>query len=630
MTSTNRKLHARALAGSTLLLLALIFVALVVLGGLLLRGARVDLTENNLYTLSDGTRAILERIEEPVHLYYFFSESAAADIPMLRTYSNRVRELLEEIAAASGDRIRLEVIDPLPFSEAEDRAAQFGLQALPIGNSGETLFFGLAGTNSTDGQTVIPFFQPDKEAFLEYDIAKLIASLAIDDKPVVGLLSSLPMGQAFNPQRGAVDEGWVIEGELRQLFDLRTLQPTLTSIEPEVDLLVLVHPQGLTDDALYAIDQFALRGGRLVVFVDPHSEVQQATPGADPAAAMFQPTSSSLEKLLAAWGVRFDPAQVVLDAQNALQIQAPDGNVVRHLAILGLGKDDLNQKDVVSAELEAVNLSSAGFLELTDEATATLEPLAQSSSASSAVPAERLRMLADPEALYAGFAPRGEPMVLAARLTGPLKTAFPERSGDGHLAASSTDANMILVADSDLLSDRMWVQVQAFLGQRLLNAFANNGDFVVNMVDNLVGSAELIGVRARASSSRPFGTVEALKRSADDRFRIKEQELQAQLAETERNLAELQGARSDQQSLMLSPEQQAELQRFQDEKLRIRKELRQVRRQLDADIEALGAKLKFLNIVAMPLLVTLVAIALMWWRARRRKAAARAALETVR
>lgn len=627
MIHPSNKLHRRALAGSTLAVLALIFIALVVLSGMLLRGVRADLTENRLYTLSDGTRAILERIEEPVNLYYFFSEGAAENIPMLRTYSTRVRELLEEMAAASDGMLRLEVIDPLPFSEAEDRAAQYGLQALPVGTTGETLFFGLAGTNSTDGQTVIPFFQPDKEAFLEYDIAKLVASLAIDDKPVVGLLSSLPMGPGFNPQRRAVDEGWVIDGELRQLFELRRLEPGLSAIEADVDLLVLVHPKDLGEEALYAIDQFVLRGGRLVVFVDPHSEAEQAAPGADPASAMFQSKSSNLERLFAAWGVRFDPMQVVLDAQNALQVQTPEGGVTRHLAILGLGLDDLNQKDVVSAELEAVNMASAGHFELTDEATVSLEPLAQSSSAASVVGADRLRMLPDPEALFADFQPRGEPMVLAARLTGPLKTAFPERSGDGHLAASSTDANMILVADTDLLSDRLWVQVQAFLGQRLVNAFANNGDFVVNAVDNLVGSAELIGVRARASSSRPFATVEALKRSADDRFRIKEQELQAELAETERNLANLQGAKADQQSLMLSPEQQAELQRFQEEKLRIRKELRQVRRQLDADIESLGAKLKFLNIAAMPLLVTLVAVGLLLWRARRRRQGIAAARE---
>lgn len=617
------KLKGRALTGGTLAVLALIFVALVVLSGLLLRGARIDLTENRLYTLSDGTRAILERIEEPVNLYFFFSQEAAGDIPLVRTYGARVRELLEEMEAVAGGKIRLEIIDPLPFSEAEDRATGFGLQALPLGGGGNSLFFGLAGTNSTDGQAVIPFFQPDKETFLEYDVAKLVASLAIDDKPVVGLLSSLPMGPGFDPATRSVSDGWVVHGELRQLFEVRELATSITRIDDDVDLVVLVHPKDLPDDALYAIDQFVLRGGRLVVFVDPHSGAEQPPQGMDASMAMFQPRSSNLEKLFRAWGVRFDPSRVVLDAQNALQIQGPQGNLVRHLAILGLGLDDLNQKDVVSAELEAVNLATAGWFELTDDATATLEPLAQSSPAVSTVGADRVRFLPDPSSLYDDFEPQGEPRVLAARLSGTLKTAFPERSGEGHLAESSTPANLVLVADTDLLTDRMWVQVQPFLGQRLLNAFANNGDFVVNTVDNLVGSAELISVRARSSSRRPFDTVEALKRQADDRFRQKEQELQAQLADTERKLADLQSARSDRQSLMLTPEQQAELERFRDEKLRIRKELRQVRRQLDADIQSLGSTLKFVNIAAMPILVTLLALGLLAWRSRRRASAAR-------
>ena len=621
MDNTSHRLRRRALTGTSLLVLALIFVALVVLSGTLLRGLRLDLTENRLYTLSDGTRAVIGRIEEPLNLYFFFSDEAAEAYPALRSYGNRVRELLEEIAAEAGGDIRLEVIDPLPFSEAEERAAGFGLQALPLGNTGETLFFGLAGTNSTDGQTVIPFFDPRKETFLEYDIAKLVASLAIADKPVVGLLSSLPMGAGFDPRTQSASEGWVIEGELRQLFEVRALETPLEAIDPDIDLLVLVHPKALADEALYAIDQFVLGGGRLIVFVDPHSEAEQPAPGADPMAAMFQPRSSDLAKLFAAWGVRFDPAQVVLDAQNALQIQTPEGNVVRHLGILGLSTDDLNQKDVVSAELEAVNLSFAGHFELDESASGDLhlEPLAQSSSAAATVPADRVRMLPDPEALYSGFAPRGEPFVLAARLTGPLQTAFPGRSGEGHLAQSREDANIVLVADTDLLADRLWVQVQQFLGQRLVNAFANNGDFVVNLVDNLVGSADLITVRARATSSRPFDTVEALKRGADERFRQKEQELQAELAETERKLTELQGARSDQQSLMLTDDQRAELARFQEQKLRIRRELREVRRQLDADIDALGARLKFLNIAGVPLLVTLAALGVLAWRGRQRR-----------
>ena len=618
---TSSLLRRRALTGTSLAVLALIFVALVVLSGTLLRGLRIDLTENRLYTLSDGTRAVVERIEEPLNLYFFFSEEAAETYPALRSYAARVRELLEEIAAEAGGDIRLEVIDPLPFSEAEERAAAFGLQALPLGGTGETLFFGLAGTNSTDGQTVIPFFDPRKETFLEYDIAKLLASLAIDDKPVVGLLSTLPMGGGFDPRTQSPREGWVIEGELRQLFELRALDASVASIDADVDLLVLVHPKDLAEDTLYAIDQFVLRGGRLVVFVDPHSEVEQPAPGADPMASMFQPRSSDLARLFEAWGVRFDPSQVVLDAQNALQIQTPEGGVVRHLGILGLSTDDLNQKDVVSAELEAVNLSFAGHFELTEAAAESLrlEPLAQSSATAATIAADRVRMLPDPESLFDEFTPGGEPFVLAARLTGPLSTAFPARTGDAHLASSRQDANIILVADTDLLADRMWVQVQAFLGQRLVNAFANNGDFVVNMVDNLVGSAELIAVRARATSSRPFDTVEALKRKADDRFRLKEQELQAELADTERKLTELQGARTDQQSLMLSDAQRAELARFQEQKLRVRRELREVRRQLDADIDALGARLKFVNIAGVPLLVTLGALALLAWRARQRR-----------
>jgi len=297
----------------------------------------------------------------------------------------------------------------------------------------------------------------------------------------------------------------------------------------------------------------------------------------------------------------------------------PDEPPTRHLAVLGLGTQVLNQDDVISAQLETVNLSTAGHFELAQDATLTMEPLAQSSGNAGIVPSERVRFVPDPNALFDGFTPTGVRYVLAARLHGPLKTAFPDRSGDKHLAESSSDANIVLIGDTDIMSDRLWVQVQQFLGQRLVQAFANNGDFLINAVDNLVGSADLIAVRTRARSARPFSTVEALRRGAEDRFRQKEQELQAELAETERQLGELQRSRSDQASLIMTDEQQAALQRFQQEKLRIRTELRQVRRQLDADIQSLGSRLKLINIVVMPLLLTLAVGALAWWRIRRRR-----------
>ncbi|MCK7594929.1 GldG family protein [Pseudomarimonas salicorniae] len=616
-------LTRRTLTGTTLVVLGLLFIAAVVLSAALLRGLRLDLTENRLYTLSEGTRAIIERIEEPLQLTFYFSESATKNIPQLRTYANRVRELLEEIAAESRGTIKLEVIDPQPFSEEEDRATAFGLQAVPLGQGAGSLFFGLAGSNSTDGQMAIPFFQPDKEAFLEYDIAKLISGLSGEDKPVVGVISTLDIGPGFDPATRRVTDGVVVYTEMRNLFDVKRIEPTATSIEEDVQLLMLVHPKGLSSDTLYAIDQFVLRGGRLLVFVDPHAEMEQAGQGADPTQAMFESKSSDLAPLFKAWGVKYDPDRVVLDAQAALQIQTqPDQPPTRHLGILGLEPSQLNQDDVISAELGTVNLSSVGYFEPAEGATTTLQALAQTSASSMTVGSERIRFLPDPEQLFTDFSPDGQRHMLAARLGGKLKTAFPDRSGEGHLAESEGEAAIVLVADTDLLADRMWVQVQQFFGQKVMNAFADNGNFVINAVDNLTGSTDLIKVRTRPTSNRPFTTVEALRRQADDRFRTKEQELQAELTETEQRLTELQSARDDQGSTLLTAEQSAELQRFQDQKLRIRKELRQVRRQLDADIQSLGARLKFINIVGVPLLVTLVAVGFAFWRARRRKEAA--------
>lgn len=613
-------LQRRALTGTSLLVIALLFVASVMLVGVLFRGVRLDLTANQLYTVSDGTRAVVNQLEEPVQLYFYFSEQAAADIPQLRTYAQRVRELLEEIAADSKGKVRLEVIDPQPFSEAEDRATAAGLQGVPLGNGQGSFFFGLSGTNSTDGAMAIPFFQPDKEAFLEYDIAKLINGLSGKDKPLIGLLSSLEIGPGFDPASRQVTDGAVVYGELKNLFEIKRLENNLTSIDPEVELLMLVHPKGLSADTLYAIDQFVMRGGRLIAFVDPHAEMEQAGQGVDPTQAMFDTKSSNLPELFKAWGIQFDPEQVVLDAELGIPIQTqPDRGPSPHLAILGLGAEQLNQGDVVSAQLEAVNLSTAGHFVVLDGASAKWEALAQSSANSATVATDRVRFLPDPDQLFTDFTPTKERYVLAGRLSGKLKTAFPDRSGENHLAETKDDANIILVGDTDVLSDRLWVQVQQFFGQKVMNAFANNGDFIINAADNMVGSADLISVRTRPSSARPFDTVDALKRAAEDRFRSKERELQAQLSETEKKLSELQTTRSDQGSTLLSEEQRQALERFQDEKLRIRKELRQVQHQLNDDIQRLGTRLKFINIFGVPLLLTVLALVFALLRARQRK-----------
>lgn len=613
----------RVSTGVALFALALLFIALVVLSGTLLRGARMDLTQNRLYTLTEGTRAILGKLDEPVNLSFYYSDAAARDLPQLRAYAARVRELLEEMTARSGGTLRLAVVDPQPFSEDEDRATAMGLQAVPLGNAGDTLFFGLAGSNSVGQEAAIPFFQPDKEAFLEYDVAKLVSSLAQGGRPVVGLMSTLAMGPGFDPAAGRPTQGWVIESEMRNLFDVRRVETDARSIDADIKALVVVHPRHLSPDTLYAIDQFVLRGGHLLAFVDPNAELQAPGTSADPTQAAFEDKSSDLPELFKAWGVAYDPGRVVLDAQRALEIQIQQGAPpVRHLAVLGLTRDDANPNDVVSAQLGAINVSSAGSFALADDAKVALEPLLQTSTRAATVDAERVRLLPDPDQLRADFEPTGERYALAVRLAGTLPSAFPERSDAEHLSESSAPANVILVADTDILGDRLWAQVQQFFGQRVINAFASNGDFVINGIDNLIGSGDLIAVRTRAGSSRPFTTVDALRVEADARFRAKEQELQARLQQTEDKLAALQQARPDGSALALNPEQQAELLRFQDEKLRIRKDLRQVRRQLDEDIQALGGKLKFLNIAGMPLLLTLGALGFVGWRTRRRGRAA--------
>lgn len=616
----------RQLTFGSLIVLAVLFVAAVVISNALLRGIRLDLTENRLYTLSEGTRQVLAEIDEPINLYFFFSDRATANLPFLRNYAQRVREFLEEVQAASRGKVRLSVIDPLPFSEDEDRAAAFGLQAVPLGPSGETVYLGLAGTNATDGQAVIPFFQPDKETFLEYDVAKLIQSLAKPKRPVVGLLTQLPIGAGFDPVTRQMREPQLIVEELRQLFDLRELNPGITEIPEEVQVLMLVHPKSLSEDTLYAIDQFVLRGGRLVIFVDPYAELDDggANPD-DPMAAMFASRASNPARLFEAWGLGFSPDQVVIDRGAALQVSIAPGQLRRHAGIVGYGREFLNGRDVVTAQLSAIHFASPGHLSLAENSALKLEPLVHSTREAMLVPSERLRFLGgDPSSLLADYAPGNEHLVIAGRFSGRLKTAFPDRSGEKHRAESEGDVQMIVVADTDVLTNRLWVQIGQFFGQRVANAFAANGDFVVNAVDNLTGSGALISIRGRALSARPFTTVEALRRVADERFRAKERELQQQLADTERRLNELQQQKGEQQALALSPEQRAELVRFQQEKLRIRKELREVRRQLDADIEALGARLKFFNIVLVPALVSVAAVLLAAWRVRRRRSAAAA------
>ena len=597
----------------SLALLLVLFVALSMLSSNLLSGLRIDLTENRLFTLSEGTQNVLENLQEPVTLYFYFSQESSREIPQLRSYARRVDELLQEFASHAAGKLSVRRVDPAPFSEEEDRAAALGLQAAPVGAAGETLYLGIAGSNTLDDVQVMPFLQPSKEKFLEYDLAKMIASLGNPERRTIGLLSTLPLEAGFDPAAQAMRPAWVVYEQLEQLFEIEAIDAQAGELPEGLDLLLLVHPKDLGEDMLYAIEQFVLGGGRLVAFLDPFAEMDRGDPN-DPMARMQAGSSSSLGGLLEAWGVGFDPSRAVGDLQFGIG-SGPN----RHIGILSVPAEGMNEGDIVSADLEVVNLSSAGWFEPLEGAATQLDVLVQTSENAAPLDTARFRFLSDPSSLLDGFNPTGERYALAVRVSGPVTASVepPEGRGDDHRAeAGEEGVNLLLFADTDLLSDRLWAQRQPFFGQEIVSAFADNGSLAVNAVDNMLGNSDLISIRTRANSARPFDRVEELRVSAERAYRATEERLQLELEETERRLGELQALKGEGELTIISDEQQEEIQRFMDRRLEIRRELRQVQHDLQRDIDSLGTRLKLINIGLVPAIVLLVALA---WALRRRQ-----------
>ena len=592
------------------ILLTLVFAFLVftAFNQSMLGGFRVDLTENRLYTLSEGSLEVINAIDEPINFYYFFSDVSSRELTPLRGYAAQVESLLKEYELAAGGKIRLQIIDPAPFSEDEDLAAEFGLQSLPVNSAGDELYFGLAATNSLDQEVVIPFFQPDKEAFLEYDLSRTIQTLSKPELPRLSLLSSLKINGDINMQTFQATPPRMIMEQLGQRYDIVEVEPNASSI-PESDLLILVHPKNLSIEMLYAIEQFALKGGRLLVFLDPFAEMEESAPPNPLMGEMggAPGSPSNLDRLLNNWGISMRPDVIAADSDLGLSVGSASGLPVRHIGILGLDQTTFDGEDIAISGVSSLNVSSAGILEVKEpQAELTVTPLISIGPYAAPLPTLRMQTMTDPEELLTDFVPDGETYHLAMRLSGRVASAFADEEfiGEGHIAVSE-NFNAVIVADTDLLADRLWVQVQSFFGQRIANPFAGNGDMVFNFVDNLAGTSSLISIRSRGQYSRPFEVVQDLRREAEAKYLQSAEELQAELLETDARLAELSTAQDDSGLLEFTPEQEAELLRFQEDKLRIRKELRDVRHQLDKDIENLGSTLKFVNILLVPILLTL-------------------------
>lgn len=589
----------------SLLLIAIVFFALVLINNQLLSPLRLDLTQNQVYSLSTGSKEVLAEIDEPINLYFFFSDKASKNMTSLRNYANRVESLLREYQTMANGKLSLQVIDPQPFSEQEDQANQYGLTGATIGAAGEAIYLGVAATNSIGEHKVIAFFDPKQESFLEYEISKLIHQLSDTKAIKVTLLTDLNIAGGQNPMTGQMEPAWTFFTQLQQLNEVELVGSDIVTLPTDTDLLVLVHPQHLSDELLFAIDQYAMQGGKVLAFVDPHNESDQLAM----MAGSMGPNSSSLDKLLSAWGVDFDGEHVLLDAMAGLDIRTQSGGVTRHFGFLGLGAEQLDREDITTSNLEVINGASFGTFTKKADSQARWLPLMKSTVNADLIDSASYAMTRDPDELARKYQSKNRQYTLAGRLTGKANSAY-DQGLDAEQSTvfvdSTKNLNVIVVGDTDILADRFWVQQANFFGQTIFTPFANNGDFVTNAVENLSGSDALISVRSRGTFVRPFIKVDELTVLAEKKFREQELILQQQLDETEAQLMQLQSQQDDGTALVISPEQQQTIDNFMQKKIEIRKALREVRHQLDKDIEQLGNWIKFINIAVAPLILVML------------------------
>jgi ABC-type uncharacterized transport system involved in gliding motility auxiliary subunit len=630
------KLDRKTIAITGVVLSVVLFLSLNLFSSLSLTNSRIDLTEEKIYTLSSGTKHSLANLQEPIKLRLYASKTLKEVSPQYGLFMGRVQELVQTYARLANGKINLEILNPEPYSPEEDRAVGFGLKGIPLDNSGTQAFFGLVGTNSTDDSDIIPLFSSQRESFLEYDLTRLVYNLANPEKPVIGFFD----GIAIQGSRMTQFKSWQVLTYMKQFFTMKELDDDIKKIPDNIKVVMVIHPQDLEESAKYAIDQFVLRGGRAIVFIDPNtvnSQPQMTRRGPIPPAN----TASNLPKLMKAWGLEMVKDKVVGDRKLATRVRAQNRGrniVTEYVMWFGVGKDGLDQKDVITGELDELRYLTVGALRPIKGATTTFTPLAQSSTDSMLIDVKKSKALRpDPVGLLNDFKPTKERYTVVAKITGPAKSAFDaapkpkkeegkkdskkdskEKPLPPHIKESKGPINVIVVADVDFLADRTWLQAQNLLGQRVVLPFANNADFTLNMLENFTGSKELITLRGSGIKARSFEVVDQLQRAAEIRYRKTEQGLQKKLEELQKKLAGIEGNRKDRSgNVILNKQQQALVKKFRSDMISIRSQLRAVQHALSKDIDAMETRLKFFNIILVPVLVTVFALGLAILRRRR-------------
>jgi ABC-type uncharacterized transport system involved in gliding motility auxiliary subunit len=625
-----KSLDRKTLTVTSLVIAALFLFFLNVLSNAEIRSAQVDLTESKLFTLSQGTKNILNTIKEPLTFRFYFSRKFGEISPAHGNYAKRVRELLETFKSAAGGKIKLKIINPEAFSVEEDEAVKLGIQGIPLDQSGESGYFGLAATNSTDDRQSVAFFNPQREQFLEYDITRMVFELAQPEKKKIGLMTSLlleadPMTQ-YQP--------WPIMRQITQFFEVKSLDPDVKEIDDDIVVLLLVHPKITSKATMYAIDQFMMRGGRAVILVDPHNETARMSPRLPPGAG-----SSTMKAMFDAWGIEFDTEKFIGDRASAVRVSAQvQGRdvIADYLAWNVFDRRNLNNDDVLTAQLTSISVASAGALSLKEDSPLKMTALLKTSLLSQAIDAELVREEPNPAEILKQYKPDNKSYVLAARFSGKVKSAFPDgppppenKKDDNaasedekpkplkpHVAESKEAINMVVIGDSDLISARFWIREQEFFGQTLAVPLSNNADLLINALDNLSGSQDLIQLRSRGFSVRPFYKIVDLRNAAEEKFRDTERQLSEKLQALQKKMKEL-NVENKGGKVILTQAQRDDFRNSRVEMLGVRKQLRDVQLALRKDIESLDTLLKIVNIWAVPLLVAVLAVIMALYRRRR-------------
>lgn len=620
---------------STTLALALIIVFLLLVnlvGSMVFRHSRIDLTSEKLYTLSEGTRNILDKLEDNLRFKLYVTEGAVSGLPGIKLYVNRVREMLEEYEKVSGGRVTLATLDPRPDTEEEELAQKYGLQAVPL-QGGESLYFGLVISDESGNDEVIQFFSPDREKYLEYDISKAVVNVSSPEKEVVGILSSLPvMGQAYPPgppsSRPGDTQPWALVSQLRQLYTVRDVPADTSEIGDDIDILLLIHPKDLSPETKLAVDQYLLKGGRVIAFVDPNCEADSPPPDPqNPYAEIFYDRASQIPELLASWGLDMDSEKLAADLNLAANVRTASFEVVPYPVYLNLGSGNINEEEVIAGGIDNLIFPTAGVLKPAGKREGLeLVPLIQTTDSGNTIVKEPFM---EPEKVIKEFSGGKSKLTLAYRVSGKFRTAFPEgitASDDDEgkktmpqLTESGKESTVIVFADADFISDRFSARVTNFFGQKIISLINDNINLAFNAVEAMAGSQDLIGIRSRGKFERPFTRVARMEAEAQEKWRAKEAELQAKLEELEKKLNELQSRKGDEYSgRILTAAQLSEIGKFRTERLSYQKQLREVRKNLREDVERLHRNLKLINTWLMPLLIAAVTLAVHFARQRRR------------